>query len=131
MVTICVQQSSHENIFCRERRISTDLRNSVKKTKLFSHYIGYFGHMSFVSVIAMRSTKNQNQKKGGKRFALQCICKLFLSVLRKSGHEIAETETRALNAFPFDVDCLSQWMEDPPVDVFWTFLVRRFAIGTM
>ena len=38
---------------------------------------------------------------------LQCICKLFLSVLRKSGHEISETETRALNSFPFDVDCLS------------------------
>ena len=40
-------------------------------------------------------------------YTLQCICKLFLSVLRKSGHEISETETRALNSFPFDVDCLS------------------------
>ena len=30
----------------------------------------------------------------------QCMGKLFLSVLRKSGHEILESEMRALNSFP-------------------------------
>ena len=59
--------------------------------------------------------------------SLQCICKHFLNVLRKSGHEISETETRALNSFPFDVDCHTmivslnieqRWFAEPKFNVY-------------
>ena len=47
--------------------------------------------------ILITENKNTQQLRG--LDSLQCNCKFFLSVLRKSGHEISETETRALKSF--------------------------------
>ena len=61
--------------------------------------------MPHISNFKSKFSKTSATPTAGRYKTLQCICKLFLSVWRKSGH--LETETLALISFPFDVNCLS------------------------